>query len=207
MRAAAVILAAGQASRFGFKPKCLEVFSGAPIIRNIILSLTRADVSPIRVVLGHYESEIKPMIEELAVEILSNPQPEAGQNSSLRLGLSAPVPSDCPVIVALADQPLLSEASISALLNAYDHRPVNKRMLLPMRGQQPGNPVIFESSVVSDILLMDGAYGGKEWRQDHPASVFEWLTSDPSYFVDIDTREDLQTLLDSQSRTKRGKAL
>ncbi|MGA0881776.1 MAG: nucleotidyltransferase family protein [Burkholderiaceae bacterium] len=203
MRAAALILAAGRASRFGFEPKCLEVFSETPIIRRLILALSRAEVSPIMVVLGHYASQIKPAIDDLPIETVMNTDPDLGQNSSLRVGLSSLGTAASPVIVSLADQPLLDESAITALLEVYESRPATKRMVVPMRGEQPGNPVIFDASVASEILSMDATYGGKEWRQDHPESVLEWSNSEPSYFVDIDTREYLQALLDSQSRTKR----
>ena len=54
----------------------------------------------------------------MALQRVFNPDPEATQDSSLRLGLSA-LPADAgAVLVQLADQPLLEAADVSELLKA-----------------------------------------------------------------------------------------
>ena len=168
--------------------------------------MSRADVAPIIVVLGHYGAEIERVIWDMPIELTRNPKPEEGLTSSLRVGLSSLHDLGQPVMVGLADQPLLDKPSVRALVTAYHDRPPDTLFVVPTRQQQPGNPVMFSPSVAAEILSKDAHYGGKEWKHDHPGQVFSWETQDRGYFTDIDTPEDLQALIESQSKTSRGKA-
>lgn len=168
--------------------------------------MSHADIAPIIVVLGHYGAEIERVISDMPIALTRNPNPEDGLASSLKVGLSSLHDLGQPVMVGLADQPLLDEPSLRTLVAAYHERPPGTLFVVPTRQRQPGNPVMFSPSVAAEMLSKDTHYGGKEWKQDHPGQVFFWETQDRRYFTDIDTPEDLQALIESQSKTSRGKA-
>jgi CTP:molybdopterin cytidylyltransferase MocA len=79
----------------------------------------------------------------MPLHVVLNPEPEAGQNSSLQLGLSAAKNLNPPpwLMVALADQPLIEADDLKDLMAAVKHAPTGTQMLQPTVNGQPGNPV------------------------------------------------------------------
>jgi molybdenum cofactor cytidylyltransferase len=114
----AVLLAAGQGSRIGNRPKCLLELGGVPLIRRQLIALSGAGVDEVVVVLGHYADEIEPLLQDFPVTIVRNDAPQLGQISSLRLGLASLTGKLDAVAVALADQPLINAQDITALIAA-----------------------------------------------------------------------------------------
>jgi molybdenum cofactor cytidylyltransferase len=106
----AVLLAAGSASRMGHRPKSLLELGGVSLIRRQLIALSGAGVDEVVVVLGHYADRIEEAVKEFPVTLVRNLDPDAGQVSSLRLGLQSLSVKLDAVLVALADQPL-QEAS------------------------------------------------------------------------------------------------
>ena len=53
----AVVLAAGQGSRLGHRPKSLIELAGIPLIRRQLIALSGAGVDQLVVVLGHYATQ------------------------------------------------------------------------------------------------------------------------------------------------------
>ena len=98
----AVLLAAGSGSRMGHKPKCLLELGGVSLIRRQLIALSGAGVDELVVVLGHYADRIEPEVRDFPVTLVRNPDPEASQVSSLRLGLQALSGKIDTVLVALA---------------------------------------------------------------------------------------------------------
>ena len=99
----AVLLAAGSGSRMGHRPKSLLELGGVPLIRRQLIALSGAGVDEVVVVLGHYADRIEEAVKEFPVTMVRNPNPDAGQVSSLRLGLQALSTKLDAVLVALAD--------------------------------------------------------------------------------------------------------
>lgn len=190
----AVVLAAGSASRMGHRPKCLLELDGTALIRRHILALLGAGVHTPVVVLGHHAPRIALALHGLPVRWVHNPQPDAGQVSSLRTGLQAlPLDLDA-VLVALADQPLITPQDIAALMHAYQQRPAGTHVVQPHVNGQPGNPVMFSHGVRLQILAGNAALGCKQWQAAHPAQVHRWTSPNPHYRIDVDTPQDIETL-------------
>ena len=59
----AVLLAAGQATRMGNRPKSLLQLGGVPLIRRQLIALSGAGVDEVVVVLGHYADDIEPLLQ------------------------------------------------------------------------------------------------------------------------------------------------
>jgi molybdenum cofactor cytidylyltransferase len=190
----AVVLAAGAASRMGHRPKCLLELDGVPLIVRLLQALREAGADEVVVVLGHYASAIEAAIAAMPVKRVLNAHPQAGQVSSLRLGLKAlPTVADA-VLVTLADQPLLDSNDLRALIEAYRQRPAGTQVVQPAVQGLPGNPVMFSASVRQQILAGDEAVGCRQWQAAHPSQVHAWASDNPHYRQDIDTAEDLRAL-------------
>lgn len=193
-RIGAVLLAAGSASRMGHRPKCLLEREGVSLIRRQAQALKTAGVSPIVVVLGHYHEHIAAALDGLALEQVHNVDPESPQNASLHLGLMALPEGLDVVIVTLADLPLIDRPDIEALIAAGHRRPVGSSFVRPWVEGQPGNPVLFDASVRSDLLDAGPSAGGQQWAATHPQAVYHWVTENRHYITDIDSPQDLDAL-------------
>ncbi len=190
----AVLLAAGQGSRMGGKPKSLLELGGVSLIRRQLIALSGAGVDELAVVLGHYADDIEAQVREFPVTIVHNPDPTAGQNSSLRCGLAALTGKLDAVMVALADQPLINAQDISDLIGAYKKRPEGANVVYPEFEGQRGNPVIM-SDEVKEAILKDGAIVGcRQWQAANPDQVHVWTTPNRRYVTDVDSAEDIAAL-------------
>ncbi|WP_300557906.1 nucleotidyltransferase family protein [Limnohabitans sp. Rim8] len=192
----AIVLAAGAGSRMGHRPKCLLQLSGRSLLERQLEALSEAKLAPLLVVLGHYAERIQQEIalQHWGARVVLNHQPDDGHVSSLRAGLLAlPLDLDA-VMVLLADQPMIDAQAVHALIQAYAARPVGTQLLQPTVQDLPGNPVIFSSVVVSQIMAGDVQMGARQWQKAHPNESYRWKTPDARYCLDVDNEEDRQTV-------------
>jgi len=84
---AAVVLAAGAASRFG-SPKALARLDGRPILEHVLDAVREAGIKEVVVVLGHAAAEIEDGIQWLDEHLVRNPDPRH-LSSSLQVGVAA----------------------------------------------------------------------------------------------------------------------
>jgi len=190
----AVLLAAGSASRMGNKPKCLLELGGVSLIRRQLIALSGAGVDELVVVLGHHAERIEPAVRDFPVTLVRNLDPDAGQVSSLRLGLQALTGKIDSVLVALADQPLINSQDINDLIGAYKKRPEGTEVVQPTVDGLPGNPVMFSQSVREQILAGEARVGCRQWQAANPQAVHPWASSNQRYRTDVDTPEDIEAL-------------
>ena len=188
----AVLLAAGSASRIGYRPKCLLELDGEPLMQRQLRALLDSQVKHIVVVLGHYAEQIKPIVTNFPVTLVHNSTPDAGKNSSLHCGLRALPQRLDAVMVVLADQPLLGTQDIRDLIRAFQERPKITEVVVPTVNELPGNPVIFGTEVRDAILTYDNTFGCKQWQIANPERVYRWQTTNGHYRIDIDTLDDIE---------------
>lgn len=189
-----ILLAAGAGERMGHRPKCLLELGGVPLIRRQIIALSGAGVDELVVVLGHHSERIAQAIQEFPVTVVHNATPEAGQVSSLRVGLQALSQRIDTVLVALADQPLINAQDINDLIGAYKKRPASAQVVQPEVDGQPGNPVMFSGEVREQILAGEARVGCKQWQAAHPEQVHRWVSTNQRYRTDVDTLDDIEAL-------------
>lgn len=188
---AAVLLAAGEGSRLGGMPKSLLMLNGQSLLTRQVAALRLAGIHQIVVVTGYFHTLIEAELKPLHVDVVRNPQPEAGQQSSVRLGLSKlQAPFDF-TFITLADQPLLCAEDFVALTSAFAQRRPSTQIRYPIVKGQRGNPVAISKDIVSLILAADSGVTCKGFIQDHPELVDPYLTDNEHFAVDIDTLEDL----------------
>jgi molybdenum cofactor cytidylyltransferase len=196
LRTGGLVLAAGAGSRMGHRPKCLLQLDGLSLLERQLQALSLAGVTPIQVVLGHHAERIlqEGALARWAAQPVRNPQPDDGHVSSLRIGLRALPPELDAVVVALADQPLINAQAVLALLQAFAQRPVGTQMLQPSVKGLPGNPVVFSSTVMKQILESGADMGARQWQKAHPQSVYHWEIPHVHYRLDVDNEADRQAV-------------
>ncbi|MEZ5705533.1 MAG: NTP transferase domain-containing protein [Burkholderiaceae bacterium] len=122
-----MILAAGAGSRMGHVPKCLIHADGKTLLERLLGALTPLQACETVLVVGHHGQAIEralagwPLAQR--VRCVTNPAPDESPAGSLRLALGA-LPSAAlhPVMVVLADQPLLTARDLTAVWLAYQAR-------------------------------------------------------------------------------------
>ena len=197
---AAVLMAAGAGARMGQRPKSLLELDGVPLICRQVMALREAGVTELVLVLGHHARDIEAAVKALKVNVVINPNPDAGPASSQRLGLQSLSGQSDAVLMALADQPLLDAADLRQLVQAFNQRPPGCSLLYPRVAGQPGNPVIFTAGVRAAMLACPPDVGCKQWRQAN-APLVDAFDCDNLHFVqDVDTPEDIATLRRSSGR-------
>lgn len=191
LRVGAVLLAAGEGSRLGGVTKCLLRLQGVPLINRHLIALSGGGVDDVVVVTGYHHTEIEPAVETFPVTVIRNPQPEQGQQSSVRIGLEALGNKFDVILIVLADQPLLSSAEFTELIAAFKKRPPGTSIVYPEVKGQRGNPVVFSGDVIPELLATNASIGCRKFIDDNPVLVHRHITENDRFTLDIDTPEDL----------------
>lgn len=195
---AAIVLAAGAGSRFGYKPKCLLQRDGEPLLARQLRLLGEVGVARAVVVLGHHAARIEPLLRRLpprpGLSWVINPAPDEGPASSLRCGLAALPPDLDGVLVVLGDLPLLQAEDFAAVLQAWRRREPGIELVLPQHAGQPGHPLIFGHELRQWLARQPVALGVRDWRRAHPAQVQALAVDHPRGSTDIDREADLPVL-------------
>ena len=185
-RVAAVVLAAGDARRFG-APKLLMPFGDSTIVGCVVAALEAAGIDPIIVVAGSQAPAIAEALAATPARVVRNPQPALGMLSSVRIGVGAlPAESD-RFLLALADQPRISPGEIRHLLE--EHRASGKGIAIPTYQGKRGHPVAFDCRCRRDLLALDDTHTLRDLIHSHPDDIAEIETASDAVLRDIDTRE------------------
>ncbi len=187
---AAVILAAGAASRMG-QPKLLLPWNGEPLICHAARTALAAGLAPVVVVTGAGASAVQTALQSLAVQFVYNQDWETGQSTSVRAGLNA-LPSQVQaVLFMLGDQPYVSAELIKKLVKTYSvARPA---ILAPFVGEKRSNPVLFDRSTFDVLSRLQGDAGARSIFAQYPPQAMQW--PDGRLLLDIDTPQDYQRLV------------
>lgn len=186
---AGVVLAAGTSSRFDGANKLLADVDGQPIVRHAVRSLTAADVAldPLVAVVGHEADAVAAALDGSGVEIVENPDYEAGQATSVRAGLEAAGDVDA-ALFALGDMPFVRPRSVEGLVRAY-RAGVAEALAVSYAGDR-GNPVLFGRRHFGALSAVEGDTGGRDVLLDSEEGTLV-ETGDPGVLVDVDEPADL----------------
>ena len=186
---AGVVLAAGFSRRMG-RQKLLLQLQGKPVVRWAVERLA-PHVEDLVVVTGQDDAPIREALAGLAVRFAVNPAPQAGQGSSIAVGVAALKPWTRAVLIALGDQPRLPDAVVPALVEALARS--GKAIVAPVYRGTQGNPVLFSAVVFAELRALTGDTGARAVVAADPARV-ERVALDLPMPPDVDTPEDYARL-------------
>lgn len=221
----AILLAAGEGSRMGHIPKSLLRVGGQTLLERQIAMLLKAGACRMIVVTGFYFQEIEAQIVRMpsvlrnAIEVVRNPLPEQGQQTSVLLGLrtatqqtlnkalthsetdnrtSHPVVQNCSgndtaVLIALADQPLMQAVDYRTCVDSFYNRPAGREIVYPVFNGQRGNPVTL-SEAIAQTILRDGVTC-RDFIQAHPELVHRLIVNTDHFTFDLDQPSDLDAFV------------
>ena len=182
---AAIILAAGQGSRFGAELKLLAPLNGKPLVRHVAEAALRSSAAPVIVVTGHRAEEVEGSLIPSSLTTIRNPGFAEGLSASLKAGFKALPEEAEAAIVLLADMPLVTGRLIDELLAAW-HDSGKPTALVPVCDGRRGNPVVLSRSLQASIEALLGDRGAGAMLRAHP-DVLEWPTYDRAVLQDVDT--------------------
>ena len=193
-RIAALLLAAGQSSRMGSNKLLAEV-DGRPMVARVAQRLLSSHARPIVAVLGNEAARVDTALGKLPVERVRNPAFAEGLSSSLKAGLAA-LPEDIDgVLVCLGDMPLVTGRDLDRLIAAFN--PLEGRaIVVPMRRDKRGNPVLWAKRFIPEMAELAGDVGAKHLIGEHAELVCEVEMDSDGVLVDIDTPDALAALRD-----------
>jgi molybdenum cofactor cytidylyltransferase len=185
---ALIILAAGESSRLG-QPKQNLVFKGKTLLQHAVDAGLESECATVIVVLGANSKHIMPIPETAT---LYNKNWKEGMASSIKtvmLEIDNDVTFD-QVIIMVCDQPFVSAALLNAMIAKQAE--TNKPIIACSYKGTTGVPVLFNSSLFGELLLLKGKEGAKRILKDHAGDIAEIIFEKGG--IDIDTPEDHKRL-------------
>lgn len=185
-RIAAILLAAGESTRFGEDDKLMVDYRGKPMFAHAMQSVASlpfahliAVVRPLAVA-----PDMHRMLERRGYTLLVNDEPELGMSASMVMGVDHAVSLRCQgVLICLADMPNMAPTHLIKVCNAaIDIRSI----VASTDGLVPCPPAFFGRSHFPDLLEMKGDQGARALL-----SQGVQIEAGFSTLRDIDTPEDL----------------
>jgi molybdenum cofactor cytidylyltransferase len=180
---AALIPAAGLSRRMG-RCKALLPFGDRCAIERVVATLQAAGVDEIFVILGPTGAETARVLAPTPARVVWNTDPDSDMAATVRLGLEHLSPGAGGVLVFLADHPLVSVATVKALLDAHFLSP--ETIHIPCLGDKKGHPVLFPRAVLAEIGSLPTL---RDVCRRDPARVDLLPVADPAILHDLDTPE------------------
>ena len=190
-----VILAAGEARRFG-ACKQLALLHTKPLLQHVIDAALPLRPTRLIVMTGKYHEAIAAAKNEGVVtgaELILNPDWSSGMSSSIRLGCEL-LSDDCDqLLVLLADQVLVSTSELETLVA----QAVDGGSACAGFGETVGPPAVFSRVWYPDLLTLNAENGAKKLLTDPAKQVT--IVPMKSAGWDIDSKDDLERLSDVSS--------
>lgn len=204
---AAIVLAAGQSSRFG-GDKRLALLNSKTSPHDTLLIRSVSNVLPfVDVVIvmlkqsdhGKEQALLGPLIENSKLQIHYSKQAVNGLSGSLKDGLEYLKAMEVGgLFVILADMPFVQPETFRAMIdswqksNGHDGKIIRPYFLAEASAEpRPGNPVLFAREWFEQLAQCEGDTGARHLLQANPEAVVPVLVSDPGVLKDIDAPEDL----------------
>ena len=187
LRLGCVVMAAGNASRFG-ENKLAREFDGKPLIRRALEAVPAEAFAQVVVVTQYPEAAA--LATEFGFLPVENARPEWGVSHTIHLGLSA-LPGCDGVLFQVADQPLLRRETVARAAALFRHNP--DRIVALSHGGVRGNPCLFPARFFPELMALTGDRGGSGVIRRHPEALLLLETAEEELW-DVDTPQALAAL-------------
>jgi molybdenum cofactor cytidylyltransferase len=186
---AGLLLAAGRSSRFG-GDKLLAPLHGRPVLFWSAAAIA-TEVDALYVVVPPDAAARAVALAGIPAALVQHPGRDAGMASSIRVGIAA-LPAEVEaVVVALADQPLVTSAVVRALCEHW--RSERPGAVAPRYRDGRGHPVLFDRANFAALGALEGD-GGARALLDRLGAAVAIVQVDGTMPVDVDTPDALRAL-------------
>lgn len=187
MTTAALLLAAGESSRFGGFPKALLPIGNRPAIRRLAEISLAQQFDPVVVVVGAHHAPIAHELRDVPTEIVEAEQWYEGRTASIQAGLTA-LPADQDVLFWPVDHPFVSARTVAALNSLLTTDPLGAWFIPTCEGRG-GHPVVWRSVVRRDVLELRSDAPVRSLLPEFGPQVRRVEVGDPGVVANVDTPE------------------
>jgi molybdenum cofactor cytidylyltransferase len=205
VRAAAVVLAAGGATRF--PGKLLQRWGDGAVAAGSVAAALEAGLDPVVVVVGCDADRVWSAAagshrREARLVRVDHAGWQEGMASSLAAGVRA-LPDDLDFAgFFLADQPAIGRRAARAVVDAL--RTDGPGIVHPVHRGEQGHPVFFKlGRYREELLALTGDRGAKALLGSHHDDVKEVPVDDSGVLADVDRPEDLERLAEGRLSEER----
>jgi molybdenum cofactor cytidylyltransferase len=202
---AAVVLAAGQGSRFRdggghAASKLVADLQGKPLVRHVVEAALRSKAAMVVVVTGHQQAALEGELRDLPVRFAHNHAFATGLSSSLRAAVDVVPDALAGIIVLLGDMPTVRSDTVDRLIDAATKQPDIAAVVPTFNGKR-GNPVLLGRQLFPALRAGRGDAGARALLRLPNVKTLELPIDDPGILQDVDHPRDLEAL--SSSLTAR----
>jgi molybdenum cofactor cytidylyltransferase len=191
-----IILAAGASTRLG-RPKQLLPWQGKTLLQHAVQSALAITTQPV-VVTGANADQLVAGLIQHQVQVVFNPEWQQGIASSIHCGLQALLnrtPTPDQVIFMVCDQPFVTDGLLLELIN--ERQNTRKSIIASAYGGTLGIPALFDKSMFSQLLDLQGDTGAKKLIQQNADEVA--VVNFPEGNIDVDTMGEYEELIKLKS--------
>jgi molybdenum cofactor cytidylyltransferase len=188
-----VMLAAGWSRRMGGVDKRLLTVGGQALVRRSAELFVGLGL-PLVVVGRAQDDALAEALAGLDLRLVSNRDAQGEQGTSARVGLAACGLAGDGVMIALADQPLLSRDDVGWLIEAFA-RDGARRIAIPRHDGARGNPVILPADLARALHGAPAEMAPRRFMDRHAEQILWCDTASRGFTTDLDTPEDAARLL------------
>ena len=148
------------------------------------------------VVAGKNESLLAPFVYVTAAVLVTNPDPDRGQFSSLQVGLREVLNRGRDAaIITLVDRPPVSAGIIENLREAFENAPIEKWSVIPAYGGKHGHPIFIGREMIEVFLRAPATGTARDLEHENREHIEYVPVNDPLVVINVNTPEDYQALL------------
>ncbi len=185
----AVVLAAGRSQRFGAN-KQLQVLNGQPLVRHAAALARAVCGKNTLLIVGHEWRRVVAAADQQCQFVAINEDYGDGIGTSIAVAAkSLAHTADC-MLILLADQPLISEDHLNALLSAWSGD--DQEIVATAFAGTQGPPVLMPRAAFSELAMLEGDTGARKLLEN-PDFQLTTVWFDPAA-IDIDSPDDLDRL-------------
>ena len=189
----AILLAAGKSKRLKSENKLIKKFKNKALINHSLQALLKSKVEKIIIVLGYQNKEVRKVIKKNKKNIfVLNKKFRLGMSSSINTGIKKISKKDKGFIIVQSDMPFMKTSDINKIYNSISKK---KHLVHVLKFKNKiGNPIGFDSSVLTKFKRMKGDVGAKFMvkRLKNNTNFIKVLSK--KVFKDLDLRKDFNLL-------------
>ena len=147
------------------------------------------------VVTGKNDAALAPVAYANGASIITNPDADRGQFSSLQLGLHEVLNRGRDAaVVTLVDRPPVAPATVDFLRSALEAAPPNIWAVVPEFSGQHGHPFIVGRELIEEFLRAPATDNARDIEHRHQGHIQYVRVDDPYVALNVNTPEDYAAL-------------
>jgi molybdenum cofactor cytidylyltransferase len=178
---AGLLLAAGRSTRFG-ADKLTAQIDGSAVIALSVRAIAALD--DVIVVTGPEHETLANALDKLAARLVVNAEFASGMASSIRVGVDALSIETDAVVIALGDQPFVSQSVTDALVERW--KAGGADVVAPEYTDGRGHPVLFGRTCFAALRALRGDAGARSLIESGQFRVAR-VRLDRTMPIDVDT--------------------